>query len=855
MFPVDAGSSVRYTPPATPPPPPPHVVKPQETVATVAKTYQVTPEELARTNHITVDTQLTPGQQLQLPPNAVQPAQTDAAPATPVTPAAKTDAAIKTYQQAVQDRTDATRNMPQNGALRQEIRQGADDAVNKAKTAMDQAIHDEIAGEVALRNQGVPGQFRTPTDQLVANASDAILARHQGDAGATPLIKDAVHGYQVQAKADALIPGYYGDWSAADKLKGINLQGQPKEVVDAVLADPRVKQWVADAAHDATGKSAADCAKYLADLTRQSPDLGRAVTTQWWNAQDDASWMSGNSEVLSAMSDPQVYRDLSVVYRNLGGSDAGQAMQRDFAGDVAKYLEKNSMLANRTDVLQAISDGGDPALALAVASNLQADGKSDLAMQMVSSVKLGMGNLQRNTLKQDMQDYAKQTEELNNLIKDLGPGLTADQKQQAIQKYIEGKGKDWQDQLKAHKDKLVADVRALDLDITSLTDVPDNLKSYGLTKEGAAKLLDDDTTKQSIEFAATQDPSVFDGPEGGEAAKLLIELGHKDKDFTAAVGKAYVVSHLMPSLGEMNPSDDASIAKVKQALESFRGVGAQMLGIPQDEVDKGINKLEEVVNSLRTETLADAKQGKAVNEFASVQKELKELKELPFSDAKAGMLFRTMALGITGAAFISQTGKTIEDPTVQNVIGSLAFGLDLAPAKNALTGTIQALDKNNVLEQWGHAAPELTEKFIGVLNVAYFAAGAVQGVADHDYPTAIFSGVGAGGAALAAFGGEEMLGGFAGPIGIAVATIAVVALHFIEQHHKEQEYQEAQNKFLEGAGIENKDEREALIGAGPDQLNAMRARGITPENIQEIAETDPRLLHIAYGTDGQGRPY
>lgn len=855
MFPVDAGSSVRYTPPAAPPPPPPHVVQPQETVASVAKTYQVTPEELARTNHITVDATLTPGQQLQLPPNAIPPkddAQTAKAPATP---AQKTDAAISAYEKAVQDRDEAIRNAPRNGALRSEIRQDGDDAVDKAKAAMNQAIHDEIAGQVAARNQGVPSQFQTPADQIAKSAGDAILARHQGDAAATPLIQDGVHDYQVKAKADSLIPGYYGDWSAADKLKGINLQGQPKDVVDAVLADPRVKQWVADAAHDAAGKSAADCAKYLADLTRQSPDLGRAVTTTWWNAQDDRSWLSSNSEVLSAMSDPAIYRDLGVVYRNLGGSDAGQAMQRDFASDIAKYLEKNSMLANRTDVAQAISDGGDPALALAVASDLRADGKTDLAMQMVGSVKAGMASLQKVTLKQDMEAYAKQTEELNNLIKDLGPGLTDEQKQKATQSYIDGKGKDWQDQLKAAKDKLVADVRALNLDVTSLTGVPDNLKAYGLSKEGAAKLLDDDTTKQSILFAATQDPSVFEGKEGGEAAQLYIELGHKDKDFTAAIGKAYVVSNLMPSLGEMNPSDDASIAKVKQALESFRGIGAKMLGIPQGEVDKGIDKLEEVVNSLRTETLEDAKQGKAINEFAATQKELNELKELPFSDAKAGMLFRTMALGITGAAFISQTGKTIDDPSVQNVIGSLAFGLDLAPAKNAMIGTIQALDKNDVLKQWGHEAPELTEKFIGVLNVAYFAAGAIKGVADHDYPTAIFSGVGAGGAALAAFGGEEMLGGFAGPIGIAVATVAVVALHFVEQHHKEQEYKEAQNKFLEGAGIENKDEREALIGAGPDQLNAMRARGIEPERIQEIAETDPQLLHIAYGTDSQGRPY
>ncbi len=104
MFPVDAGSSVRYTPPAAPPPPPPHVVQPQETVASVAKTYQVTPEELARTNHITVDATLTPGQQLQLPPNAIPPkddAQTAKAPATP---AQKTDAAISAYEKAVQDR-------------------------------------------------------------------------------------------------------------------------------------------------------------------------------------------------------------------------------------------------------------------------------------------------------------------------------------------------------------------------------------------------------------------------------------------------------------------------------------------------------------------------------------------------------------------------------------------------------------------------------------------------------------------------------------------------------------------------------------------------------------------------------
>jgi hypothetical protein len=59
---------------------------------------------------------------------------------------------------------------------------------------------------------------------------------------------------------------------------------------------------------------------------------------------------------------------------------------------------------------------------------------------MVSSVKTGVGLLEKVQIKQDMQAYAKQTEELNKMLKDLGPGLTDAQKQKAIKAYIDGKG-------------------------------------------------------------------------------------------------------------------------------------------------------------------------------------------------------------------------------------------------------------------------------------------------------------------------------------------------------------------------------------------------------------------------------
>jgi len=852
MFPVDSGSPARYTPPP-PPPPKPHVVTSGETVTSVAKAYNVTPEELARSNNITVDTALTPGQSLQLPADATDPVHTAAAPAAQ-TPAQKTDAAIAAYQQAVKDRSTALDSAPRNMGIRSEINQEESAKVDTARTAMNKAIDDEIAGEVALRNQGVPGQFRTPADQIISSAGNAILARHQGDADATGDIKSEIGDYQTRSTANDLIPGYSGNWSAEDKLKGIDLQGQPKAVVDAVLNDPRVKQWISDAAHDAAGKSTADCAKYLADLSRSAPDLGRAVTAQWWNAQDDQSFFSSNAAVLDVMSDPEVYKNLTVVFKNLGGSDQGQNVQQAFASDVARYLERNSMVANRTDVTQAISQGGDPALALAVASDLKANGKNDLATQMVQSVKSGVGLLEKVQIKQDMQAYAKQTEELNKMLKDLGPGLTDAQKQKAIKAYIDGKGKDWQNQLTDAKNKIIADVRSFNTDLAALSTLPDNIKSLGVAPGDVDGMIDDNT-QEAIEFAASQDPSVFEGEEGGEAAKLMIELSHKGKDFTATVGKAYVTGNLMPSLSGLNPNDPKTVALATSKLESLRGTMAKMFGVPQKEVDEGIDKLEDVLKSLKSESLEDAMQGKGINALADTQKELSELKELPFTDARMGMLFRTMAFGITGAAFINQTGKTIDDPTVQNVLGTMAFGLDLAPSKTAFANTIQALDKNGVLERWGFGASELTEKFIGVLNIGYFAAGTFQGLADKDYPTAIFSAVGAGGSALAAFGGEEMLGGFAGPIGIAIATVAVVALHFVEQHNQAQEYKEAQNKFLEGAGIENAGERDQLIGAGPDQLTAMRNRGMSPEQIQDIAENDPQFMHIAYGNDPQGRPY
>lgn len=840
--------------------PPSYTAKPNDTVQSVAQTYKVTPEELARSNGIHVDAALSPGQVLQLPHNAVQPVKTDAPQDKPQTPAQKTDSAIGAYQQALKNRTEALKNAPQNMGVRSEVQQEQNATVSKAKDAMDKAIKSEIDGEVASRNQGVPPEYRTPTDQLIKHAGDAIAARHKDDPAAQALVKDDVADKQLQARADAFIPGYYGDWSAKDKLAGINLQGQPQAVIDKVLADPRVQGWLKDAAAEAgKQKDPAASAQYLADMAKGMPPAeAQQLMQQWWSATDGNGQPISLGVTNSAVSDPAIYKNLAAAYAAMGDGPQAQTLRDQIAGTIAGQMN-NSTMADGT-FSRAIIDGADPKLALDVAAHLQANGKSAEAQEMMGSICGSIYGLQKSTLKNDMQAYAKQTEELNELIKNLGPGLTDAQKQKAIKAYVDGKGKDWQNDLKEKQAKIVADVKTLDTDIAALKHLPPELQQkYGdLAKGYLDKIGGDEATQQAVEFAASQDPSVFEGEQGGEAAVFWVEVGHKSKDLVAAVSKAYITGHVLPALSDINPNDPASVAKARQTLEDFRATGAKILGVPQAEVDRGVNKLESVLGSLKKESIEDAINGKGINALGATEKELGELKEMTFSNAGAGMAFRAMAFGLSGAALLNSAQATVDDPKLQNLIGTFAYSVGFAQDAAGFGATLKLLDKEGAVANWGLGASmagRVTEKFLGALNVAYFAVGAYDGATDGNLPKAIFSGAGAVGAGLAAFGGEEILGGLAGPIGMGIVLVATVALGLIEHHEKQKEYNEAADKFLEGAGVEDAGARKQLIDAGPDQLIAMRNRGISPEDIQEIAKNYPEAMHIAYGNDPQGRPY
>ncbi|RUL69727.1 LysM peptidoglycan-binding domain-containing protein [Dyella choica] len=836
-----------------------YTVQPHDTVQSVAAAHSVTPEELARTNHISVDSDLSHIALLALPSHAVTPANDDQPPPTQ-TPAQKTDAAIAAYDAAVKQRDDALRNAPHNGAIRQEIAESS--GVDQAQKAMDTAIRDEIGSQIASRNGGVPAEFQTPTDQIIQSAGDAIAARHQGDSVAQSAISASVGAYQIEQQTNALIPSFSGPWSASDKLAALsnNLQGKSQDVIDHVIADPRVQGWINDAAKEAAHKPTVDGAKDLADLVQKvPPDIARQVIQTWWTPSDPndlTAQMSPANVASLAATDKETYKNLAAVYRALGDDAQSQTLRQQMASTIASQQQDNPTFAQHT-FTDAISEGGDAKLAIDVASQLQAAGKSDAAKLILGSAIGGMHTLQKQTLSQDMQTYAKQTQELNELIKDLGPGLTSEQEQKAIDSYIASKGKDWQDQLAATKDKLVSDARAFSGDLGELLNVPDNLKSIAPTRDDLGKLTDDDTTRQAIAFAATQDPSIFDGKDAGEAAKLMIEVSHKNKEFLNSVGPAYLSRNVLPALASLNPTDPASVAKVNETLANLKEV-AGFMGLPKSDIDEGTKKLQEEIEALKTESLADASKGKGINAVAATRNELSEMKEMSFSSGAAGVLFRAAALAISGGALINQSGTTADDPSLKNQLAELAVSVGAVQDTAAFGVAVGLVDRSGGLGKWGlgaNLAGAATEKFIGVLNVLYFAQTAQEGYEKHDIPTQVLSLVGAAGVGLSVFGGADILGGMAGPIGLGVAVVASLGIGVAEHYVKEREYHEAEDKFLEGAGVADAGARSQMISVGGEQLQAMRDRGMSPEEIQDIAKNHPEWMHIAYTNDPLGRPY
>ncbi|MEA3180057.1 MAG: hypothetical protein QOI59_3580 [Gammaproteobacteria bacterium] len=793
----------------TPPPPPPSNPPPADPTTSATTPHGSTPQ------------------------NVTQPVQTNSP---PPTPARTVDLAVARYKAAVAS--------------------GDQEAIKKAQQDVNTAVKNEIGPQVDAANRGVPPEYRTLTDQQINSYGNVILRRNPSDQATQTVIKDAIQDYQVQRKADDLIPQFYGNFTPKEKLDSLkgSLQGQSPEVVARVMQNPSVQRmlqdgakWVdepykgvsADQAKE-NQQAAGDASQRLADLTSGLPPAYAAAIVQ-----QSLPTIQKIAGVDANYSGSQAFTNLSKVVDSLGDSPAAQTLTKQIAQD---YRGQFDTWEGRFDdpnggiVKYTVGSGSSPALSLELASQLKADGKGDSAGAVLRSIERGVEDLQ-GKVKQDVDDYNNLTKNLNWAVANSKGKLTPDQLQKAINKYIADQPQDWKNKLQDVEGRLSADGKALAGDIGTLNNVPEDLKQ--LAPDAFANLEknvgENETTQHALAWVASRDPSVFEGEKGEGLMTFLSEVAHKGKDVVSTWANAYITGHVLPAVKDLNPSDPASVAKANQALTDLQRNASGLLGIPQNEVDRDIAKLREVVHTLQTtKSIATAVDG--IYELDATKKELGELKEMTLNSGPAGLAFRVIGFALSGAVFLNSASQTLEDPTVKNTLGTLAAGVGLAQDSAHFGQTLNMLDSDGALAKWAVAGS--TEKLFGALNIAYFAAAAVE---DRDNaPAAAFDLTGAAGATLATFGEALGAGSWAGPVGWGVTVLAVAGAELAKQGKEIREHTELAETFLKDGGVDE----EAAKALSADELKdatLLQQLKLSPEQLQELAEKHPEVFSAGQG--------
>lgn len=829
---------VSVTPATTPPMS--YTVQNGDTVASVAAAQNLYAQDLARANNLPVDAELEPGQQLELPTVDARPTPDN------LTPEQRTDAALEAYQ--------AAQAVPSGTP-------GAEAGLAQARQDLDAAVAAELGPHVNGVPRNIPG---APSGQdIIDSFRTTILARHADDPAAQQALGESINAFQTEYRGDVLAQTdvYGSSVTPEDRLQALadTLAGEPPEVVAEVLRQPSVQrridaaaEWVAgpyaglsteQATHDA--QAATEASQRLAAVTEGMPPAFAAAVLE--RSMPTVERIAG---VEAQASGSQPFENLSRAVGALGDAPQAAELTRQVAEAYGPQVERWSGFFTDTNmgiVRNAVGNGAHPGLAIELASQLDAAGKPDEAGAVLRSAANGARDIQYD-LQQKVDAYGEHTQELNWLIQNAGPNLTPEQRQAAIDGYIEAQGEEWRTQLQELQRGITADAEALLVATGALTSLPPEIADAAPDiRETLADIGGDETTQNGLQFALSLDPSILGTPEAGNAATFLADVGQKGSDFVKNLGNAYVTGHIMPAITSLNPLDPASVSRANAALDDLQTNGARLLGIPQHEIDAGVQRLRTL-----SDTLSDPRSRITVDQalqnirgLDAVKGELEGLKNTTFSTGAAATAFRTIALGMSGAALLTSAQTTIDNPNAQNAIGTLAYSVGLAQDATAFAATIGVINAEGSAAAWGlgtSTAGQFTAKFVGVLNAAYFAAGAIDQYNQGSVPGVLFNTAGAGGALLATFGQAAGLGSWAGPVGVGVMIVATAGVALVQYRQDVDRKTDAAEDFYRAAGIDAD-----AVGALSNEASAQAAQlrdglDLTPGQVQAIAAGHPDIF-------------
>lgn len=424
----------------------------------------------------------------------------------------------------------------------------------------------------------------------------------------------------------------------------------------------------------------------------------------------------------------------------------------------------------------------------------------DAVSDTFAATPAGIEQFIEDTVVGHVEDYSQHAEELNWLIANLGPAMTPQRLQEAIDGYIADKGGQWQQQYEQYQQRAIADGQAI---LERLGYSSTQSLSPAQRQELADTIFKDHPEAQTAILLALGEPGRVDAQTLDGAMGFFdgVELSGKAPELANVLGQAYL-ERVRAQIEAVDPNNPQTIDNARNAIEGLRNSHyADLLNLPEGR----FNTLIDTLNGTVPEPGMTVSQMEGrLQAFANAADDL----DAAANGASVTQGLRVLGLTAGAIGLYSSGSQLFDDPNPETALRGLT---DLVGLSSSAT---EVLVGAGALQQGGRIASTLGSPVLGkVLGAAGLVFGGIdlyRNVRDGDAAQAGLTVAGMGGAALAAFGTAS----WAGPVGIGIGALAAAGSIGLNQWRRvdasNEHMNEVSREFLQHAGL-NEDVAGALV--------------------------------------------
>lgn len=654
-----------------------------------------------------------------------------------------------------------------------------------------------------------------------AEAADVVLARFDDHPELAADVEAAIAGVLPARQASALVDGVEPGENAVHTVHALDeaLAGAPEEVRALALADPRVQEWVEEAADLVTGPLSPylddpgqlgqrnypeDMLSAIRGLQQAGnglhPDLSAALARAALPAFEQVNEeLFGGHGMFDGTSD-RALAELVGIASHVSGAPGDQALVGrfiDLAGEHAQWGRVTDAIMAHGGLIPELATSIGPALFIELERRGIEVGQGSPVLASMEPIRSNVDMVMRG----DAAELYELTEALM-FAQEMRPLFNSDAAYQAAldELMTETLGADWQGQINAQQDVLAGHGSRLLNQLGQYMALPEG---HGLRPEVDAfigEMLNDPVAQAAISMALRQDPSLAQGHQG-EAMLELFAIDGLDGNarmLAAEFGNLYIATHAGESISALDASDPATFEAADAQLAALDDPRlAAALGVEPGALTDSIAALREGLPGLGGD---EAQRGAAQRTLNNA------LNDIPgfAADDPAGQIFRGLAVTASGSALINANGLSLDDPRVESLIDHAMDNLEFLKGANfsgkSLISVAVGLDLvsgNNFIGKYG-LGNTLTGRLFAAVGIAGDSWNAYQAFQDGDAGRGALHVTAAGGAVAGIIGAGTWLG----PVGWAVAAISYIGLGAMSRAEHNNRFETAEMRdFLAASGL------------------------------------------------------